>query len=77
VPAPAETPAPGPEGSVPREMPAVAVSESVEPQVASQVESPNGASVPPHADSGTPQPPPAAEAVSVPHEKSSDDNAAV
>ncbi len=71
--APVPAPAPAPEGAVPRETPAAAsaVSAPGEPQAESQ----NGAGLPPHADSGTSQPP--AEAVSVPHEKSSDDNAAV
>jgi TatA/E family protein of Tat protein translocase len=66
--APVPAPAPAPEGAVPRETTVTAESAPAEPQ--------NDASLPPHADSGAPQPPPA-EAVSVPHEKSSDDNTAV
>jgi TatA/E family protein of Tat protein translocase len=66
--APVPAPAPAPEGAVPRETTVTAESAPAEPQ--------NDASFPPHADSGAPQPPPA-ETVSVPHEKSSDDNTAV
>jgi sec-independent protein translocase protein TatB len=71
MPVPASSPAP--EGAVPREAPAVAESapaEAVSPEPQNEV-----APSPP-ADSGTSQPT-APEAVSVPHEKSSDDNAAV
>jgi sec-independent protein translocase protein TatB len=71
MPVPAASPAP--EGAVPREEPVAAESAPAEPASA---EPPNEASPSVHADSGTSQPP-AAEAVSVPHEKSSDDNAAV
>jgi len=69
--APVPAPSPVPEGAVPRESPVEAVSAPPEPQVESQ----NEASLAPPADSGASQPP--AETVSVPHEKSSDDNAAV
>jgi sec-independent protein translocase protein TatB len=72
APSPVPAPTPAPEGAVPRETTVEAVSAPAEPQDESQ----NGASLPPHADSEpaqTSQP----EAVSVPHEKSSDDNAAV
>jgi TatA/E family protein of Tat protein translocase len=73
-------PSPAPDGAVPRETPVEAVSTSVEPQAESQIESQpesqNEAGLPLHTDSGASQPQPA-EAVSVPHEKSSDDNAAV
>ena len=72
APAPAPVPAPAPEGAVPRETTVEAVSAPADPQAESQ----NGASLPPHADSEPAQPAPA-EPVSVPHEKSSDDNAAV
>jgi sec-independent protein translocase protein TatB len=69
---PAIAPATAPEGSVPRETPDAAVSApATEPQAEPQNEESN----PPHADAASPEPP--AEAVSVPHEKSSDDNAAV
>jgi sec-independent protein translocase protein TatB len=70
---PVPAPSPAPEGSVPREEPVVAESAPAEPASA---EPQNEAASSPHTDSGTPQPP-APEAVSVPHEKSSDDNAAV
>jgi sec-independent protein translocase protein TatB len=73
--APVPAPSPAPEGAVPHETIDVTVSAPAEPQADSQVNPQNGASLPPHADSGSPQPP--AEAVSVPREKSSDDNAAV
>ena len=76
APAPVPAPAAAPEGAVPRELLSAAVSAPAEPQPASQPASQDGVSLPPHADSGTSQPPPA-EVVSVPHEKSSDDNAAV
>jgi len=66
-------PSPSPEGAVPRETPVAAESAPAEPASA---EPQNEVAPPPHADSGTSQPP-APEAVSVPHEKSSDDNAAV
>jgi sec-independent protein translocase protein TatB len=69
--APVPAPLPVPEGAVPRESPVEAVSAPPEPQAESQ----NEASLAPPADSGASQPP--AETVSVPHEKSSDDNAAV
>jgi hypothetical protein len=70
---PVPAPSPAPEGAVPREEPVVAESAPAEP---ASPEPQNEASPSPHADAGTSQPP-AAEAVSVPHEKSSDDNAAV
>jgi TatA/E family protein of Tat protein translocase len=73
---PVPQPSPAPEGAVPRETPVEAVSMPVEPQPESQVESENGANLPLHTDSVSSQPQPA-EAGSVPHEKSSDDNAAV
>lgn len=78
VPVPAPLPeASAPEGAVPRESPAAAaLPESASPQGESQPESQNEAGLPPHADSASSQPP-KTEAVSVPHEKSSDDNAAV
>ncbi len=66
--APVPMPAATPEGAVPREAPDAVVSTPAEPQ--------DEAGPPLHSDSGAPQAPPA-EAVSVPHEKSSDDNAAV
>jgi TatA/E family protein of Tat protein translocase len=74
--APVPMPSPAPEGAVPRETPGEAASTPAEPQPESQPESQNGASLPLHADS-EPSRPPIAEPVSVPHEKSSDDNAAV
>ena len=74
--APAPTPSPAPEGAVPRETPAVGVSEPATPQAESQPEAQNEAGLPPHADSASSQPP-QAEPVSAPHEKSSDDNPAV
>jgi len=70
--APVPTPATPPEGTVPHETTAATVSAPAEPQADSQ----NGASPLLHAESGTAQPP-APDAVSAPHEKSSDDNAAV
>jgi sec-independent protein translocase protein TatB len=73
VPVPVPAPSPAPEGAVPREEPVVAESAPAEP---ASVEPQNEVSPSLHADSGTSQPP-APEAVSVPHEKSSDDNAAV
>ena len=65
-------PSVSPEGAVPREAPGEGVSAPGEAQTESQ----NAAGVPPHAES---EPGQAAqqETVSVPHEKSSDDNAAV
>lgn len=70
---PVPMPSPAPEGAVPRETPAIAESAPAEPASAEpQVE----ASPSMNPDSGASQPP-ATEAVSVPHEKSSDDNAAV
>jgi TatA/E family protein of Tat protein translocase len=66
--APVPAPSPAPEGAVPRETPDAAVSApAAEPQ--------NDSSLAPHTDSASSQP--QAEAVSVPNEKSSDDNAAV
>jgi TatA/E family protein of Tat protein translocase len=65
---PVPMPAAAPEGAVPRETPDAAVS--------TPSEAVNDASLMPHDDSGAPQAPPA-EAVSVRHEKSSDDNAPV
>jgi len=77
APVPAPTPAAAPEGAVPRESPAAAaLPESAAPQTESQPESQVGAGLPPHADSASSQSP-QTEPVSVPHEKSSDDNAAV
>jgi TatA/E family protein of Tat protein translocase len=73
---PVPMPSPAPEGAVPRETPAEAASTPMDPQAEPQIESPNGAGLPLHTDSGSSQPQ-QAEAVSVPHEKSSDDNAAV
>jgi TatA/E family protein of Tat protein translocase len=73
---PVPAPSPTPEGSVPRETPVEAVSTPVEHQAEPQIESQNGAGLPLHTDSGSSQAQPA-ETVSVPHEKSSDDNAAV
>ncbi len=70
---PVPAPSPAPEGAVPREEPVVSESAPAEPASA---EPQNEAAPSPHADAGTSQPP-APEAVSVPHEKSSDDNAAV
>jgi TatA/E family protein of Tat protein translocase len=70
---PVPAPSPAPEGAVPREEPVVA---EPAPAEAASPEPQNEASPSPHTDAGTSQPP-AAEAVSVPHEKSSDDNAAV
>lgn len=69
---PVPMPSPAPEGAVPRETPDAAVTAPAEPQSESQ----NGASLGPPSDSGAPQAS-SAETVSVPHEKSSDDNAAV
>jgi len=69
---PAIATAPAPDGSVPREAPDTAASA---PAAEPQAESQNEAGFPPHADPGSPEPP--TEAVSVPHEKSSDDNTAV
>jgi TatA/E family protein of Tat protein translocase len=70
--APVPMPSVSPEGAVPREAPGEGVSAPGEAQTESQ----NAAGVPPHAES---EPGQAAqqETVSVPHEKSSDDNAAV
>ena len=65
---PVPMPAAAPEGAVPRDSP--------DAPVPASIEAVNDASLPPHTDSGATQAPPA-EAVSVPHEKSSDDNAAV
>jgi TatA/E family protein of Tat protein translocase len=67
APVPAPSPAPAPEGAVPRDSTDAAVSAPAEPQ--------NDSSPPPQTDSASSQP--QAEPVSVPHEKSSDDNAAV
>ncbi len=69
---PVPMPSPAPEGAVPRETPDAAVTAPAEPQSESQ----SGASLGPPSDSGAPQAS-SAETVSVPHEKSSDDNAAV
>ena|ERR1700674_2366173 len=66
--APVPLPSPAPEGAVPRETTDAAVS-------APPADLLNDASLPPHAESASSQPP--SEPVSVPHEKSSDDNAAV
>ena len=74
--APVPAPSPAPEGAVPRETPAVDVSEPAAPQAETQPEAQNEAGLPPHADSASSQPQ-QAEPVSAPHEKSSDDNPAV
>jgi sec-independent protein translocase protein TatB len=69
---PVPAPSPAPEGAVPRDAPVEGVSTPTEPHVETQNEADN----PHHADSGpvhASQP----ESVSVPHEKSSDDNTAV
>jgi len=77
APSPAPAPVVAAEGAVPRESPAVAaLPESAAPQTETQPESQNGASLAPQADSASSQLP-QVEPVSVPHEKSSDDNAAV
>ena len=81
TPVPAPSPSPvAPEGAVPRETPSIGVSEpaasQAAPQAESQPESANVASLAPHGDPGA-SAPPAAEAVTVPDEKSSDDNTAV
>lgn len=69
-------PAAAPEGAVPRDTPVATGSVPVsEPQMESPLDLLNGESLPPHSDPGPPQPPP--EEVSVPHEKSADDNAGV
>ena len=68
----AQAPAPAPEGAVPRETPAANLLAPKEPQAETQ----NGAGLPPRADSDS-APASQPEAVSVPHEKSSDDNTAV
>jgi TatA/E family protein of Tat protein translocase len=73
---PVPMPSPAPEGAVPREIPAEVVSAPAELQAESQIESQNGVGLPLHTDASASQPQPA-EAVSVSHEKSSDDNAAV
>jgi sec-independent protein translocase protein TatB len=67
APAPAESPAP--ENTVSREVPSTVVTAPIEPAA-------SDAGAAPSADSAT-APAPPQEAVSVPHEKSSDDNAAV
>jgi TatA/E family protein of Tat protein translocase len=66
--APVPLPSPAPEGAVPRETTDAVMS-------APPAELQNDASLPPNAESASSQSPP--EPVSVPHEKSSDDNAAV
>jgi sec-independent protein translocase protein TatB len=76
TPVPMPSPVAAPEGAVPRETPGAEVSEPAEPQVESHPESQNGAGVAPHAGSEQAQAT-QPEAVSVPHEKSSDDNPAV
>jgi sec-independent protein translocase protein TatB len=77
TPVPAPSPSPvAPEGAVPRETPATGESEPAAPQAESQPESANVSSPIPHGDTGS-SAPPAAEAVTVPDEKSSDDNTAV
>jgi len=63
----AQAPVPSPEGAVPRELPAASVAAKSEPRDEPVTSSPTGAGL---------SEPPAAETVSVPHEKSSDDNAA-
>ena len=72
----APAPSQAPEGAVPRESPTAAESSRYEIGAEIQSESQNGANVSlPHADSDSPQPH-EAEALTAPHEKSSDDNAA-
>ena len=68
----ASLPAVTPEGAVSRDTSTETGSAAVEPQY--------NPSAPPHVDSDAPQPPsdePPPETISVPHEKSSDDNTAV
>jgi len=78
----AQTPVPmpsiaaAPEGTVSRETPEAAATETVPEPAPSHAESQESAAPLPHADSA-PSHPPQADAVSVPHEKSSDDNSAV
>jgi sec-independent protein translocase protein TatB len=77
TPVPVPSPSPvAPEGAVPRETPVTGESEPAAPQAESQPESSNVSSPAPHGDPGS-SAPPAAEAVTVPDEKSSDDNTAV
>jgi sec-independent protein translocase protein TatB len=75
---PVPAPSPAPEGAVPREEPVVSESAPAEPASAepASVEPLSEAAPSSPADAGASQPP-APEAVSVPHEKSSDDNPAV
>jgi TatA/E family protein of Tat protein translocase len=81
--APVPAPSPAPEGTVPRETPSTNLAAPAEPQAETQPEShveaqpgsQNGANLPARADADAPHSP--AESVSVPHEKSSDDNTAV
>jgi sec-independent protein translocase protein TatB len=76
TPVPMPAPAAAPEGAVPRELPGTAVSSPAEPQAEPQGGSQNVAGLPSHAGSEqiqATQP----TAVSLPHEKSSDDNTAV
>jgi sec-independent protein translocase protein TatB len=76
TPVPMPSPSAVPEGAVPRETPGVEVSAPSEPQSEPHSETQNGAARTPHAgleQVQASQP----DAVSVPHEKSSDDNPAV
>jgi sec-independent protein translocase protein TatB len=74
APVPAPVTATAPEGAVPRETPVEVVSAPSEPQPG---EPQNGASVPPPRAESEPVRTGQPETVSVPHEKSSDDNTAV
>jgi hypothetical protein len=69
---PVPMPAATPEGAIPRDTPEAAPSAPAEPQGEPQSQ----ASLEPDTDSSAPQANPA-DTVSVPHEKSSDDNSAV
>jgi TatA/E family protein of Tat protein translocase len=77
-PVPAPAVAAAPEGAVARETPVAIepVTGSSAPQAETQLQSQNGAARSPQADSASSHPP-QQEPVSVPHEKSSDDNSAV
>jgi TatA/E family protein of Tat protein translocase len=74
--APAPAPALAPEGAVPRETPGAIASGPAEPQTETQPTSESGVNPGHHTDSGSSQPT-QTETVSVPREKSSDDNTAV
>jgi len=73
---PVPMPAAPPDGAVARETPDATPSAPAETAPESVPESVNDANLAPHADPGAPEAPPA-ETASVPHEKSSDDHAAV